>query len=209
MNDENNSDEYLELADAWLREYVSVGDKRVGRAGPVCPFMPRALTEHAVDTRVRYDIDDGCSEPELSDKLRAEIIEFAEPGRPPHNTGVILDSRLIVMPHLGPEGWARLDAAYTHLKNFAVESGLMIGQFHPHCDERAIRNPEFRVSVAPVAMLAIRHMAPHDILFLHSSSQWFKEYDSHFRSHHERGRVRDSLLRSLYSRARDGHDVPS
>ena len=198
----NRSDEYLRLADAWLREYVAVGDRRVGRSGPVCPFMPRALDQHAVETRIRYDIN-GSSEPELINELRTEIGEFGSVPRTPHKSGVLLDSRLIVMPHLGTEGWECLDAAYVYLKGFAVGLGLMVGQFHPRCDERAVRNSDFRVSVAPVAMLAIRHMAPHDILFLNRSERWFKEYDSHFRSHFERGRIRDSLLVSLYSNARD------
>jgi hypothetical protein len=206
MIDENHSDEYRRLVDAWLREYVSVGDRRVGRSGPVCPFIPHALAQHAVDTHIRYDID-GSSEPELNNELRAEISEFGKAGRPPHNTGVLLESRLIVMPRMGPAGWERLDAVYAYLKGFAVGLGLMIGQFHPRCDERAVRNSDFRVSIAPIAMLAIRHMAPHDILFLHPSGRWFKEYDSRFRSHFERGRIRDSLLLSLYSRARDSHGL--
>jgi hypothetical protein len=206
MTDENHSDECQGLVDAWLREYVSVADRRIGRSGPVCPFIPRALAEGAVDTRIRYDID-GSSEPKLNDELRAEIREFGRAGRPPPNSGVLLESRVIVMPRMGRAGWDCLDTVYAYLKNFAVESGLMIGQFHPRCDERAVRNPDFRVSVAPVAMLAIRHMAPHDILFLHDSEQWFKEYDLRFGSHFERGRIRDSLLLSLYNEARDRHGV--
>ena len=172
--------------------------------GPVCPFIPRALAQHAVQADIRHDIA-GHSESELIDKLRAEISEFATAGQPPHSTGVQLESRLVVMPRMDAAGWKRLDAAYERLKDFAVERGLMIGQFHPDCDERAVRNPDFRVSVAPVAMLAIRHMAPHDILFLHRHERWFKEYDSRFQSHFQRGRVRDSLLLSLYSAARDRH----
>jgi len=206
LTGENYSDECLEMVDAWLREYVAVADRRVGRSGPVCPFMPRALDQHAVEARIRYDIN-GSSEPELIDELGTELSEFGKMDRSPHKSGILLDSRLIVMPHLGPTGWERLDAAYEHLKEFAVELGLMVGQFHPRCDERAVRNPDFRVSVAPVAMLAIRHMAPHDILFLNRSERWFKEYDSHFRSHFERGRIRDSLLLSLYNEAHDRFDA--
>jgi hypothetical protein len=197
---------YRMLAETWLREYVAVGDRRVGRSGPVCPFIPHALTQHAVQTDIRCDIV-GSSESELIDELRAEISEFAAAERRPRNTGVLLESRLVVMPRLDAEGWERLDAVYEHLKDFAVERGVMVGQFHPRCDERAVRNPDFKVSVAPVAMLAIRYMAPHDILFLHRSERWFKEYDSRFRSHFERGRVRDSLLLSLYSKARALHSL--
>ena len=204
MTNEIHSGEYRRLVDAWLREYVAVGDRRVGRSGPVCPFIPRALALHAVQTDIRYDIA-GSSASELQEKLQSEISEFAAAGRPMGNTGVLLDSRLVVMPRMDTADWECLDAVYEHLKDFAVERGVMIGQFHPHCDERAVRNPEFRVSVAPVAMLAIRHMAPHDILFLHRSERWFKEYDARFQSHYQRGRIRDSLLLSLYRTARDRH----
>jgi hypothetical protein len=206
MIDQNYVDEHRRLVDTWLREYVAVGDERVGRSGPVCPFIPRTLAQHSLESKVRLDID-GSSEPELTDQLRAEISEFGKAGRPPNNTGVLLQSRLIVMPRMGPEGWERLDSVYASLKDFSVESGLMIGQFHPNCDERAVRNADFRVSIAPVAILAIRHMAPHDILFLHHSARWFKEYDSRFRSHFERGRVRDSLLLSLYHRGLERHGL--
>jgi hypothetical protein len=204
MVTESQSDEYRKVVDAWLREYVSVGDHRVGRSGPVCPFIPRALAQHAVQTDIRYDIT-GDSEPELRDQLQAEIRKFAAAGRPEHNTGVALESKLVVMPRMDAAGWERLDVVYEPLKDFAVERGVMIGQFHPRCAERAVRNPDFRVSVAPVAMLAIRHMAPHDILFLHRSERWFKEYDARFQSHFERGRIRDSLMLSLYRAARDRH----
>jgi hypothetical protein len=207
MTDEKRSDEYRDLVDAWLRDYVSAADRRVGRTGPVCPFIPRALVEGAVDICVRYDID-GSDEAELYDELRAEIRRFGEVGRPPQSSGVSLDSRLIVMPRMGPAGWDRLDAVYyARLKDSAVQSGLMVGQFHPRCDERAVRNPEFQVSVAPVALLAMRHMAPHDILFLHRSGRWFEQYDLRFGPHFQRGRIRDPLLLSLYREACDRHHV--
>jgi heptaprenyl diphosphate synthase len=204
MLDKNNSEEQFRAVDAWLREYVGVADPRVGRSGPVCPFIPRALKERAVETRMRYDID-GASEAELIDELRAEINDFGTSAHSKSNSGVRLDSRVIVMPRMEPAGWERLDAAYEQLKHSAVESGKMIGKFHPRCDDRAVRNSGFRVSVAPVAMLAIRHMAPHDILFLRDSERWFREYDSRFGSHYQRNQIRDSLLRTLYSDARDRH----
>jgi hypothetical protein len=206
MIDEFDPDEHHSIVHTWLREYVSVSDRRIGRSGPVCPFVPRALNEHALETRIRYDID-GSDSQELLSTLQTEIREFGTVGHPSRNSGVLLHSRLIVMPRMGPEGWDRLDEVYEHLKDFAVQRGLMIGQFHPNCDERAIRNSGFRVSIAPVALLAIRHMAPHDILFLHDSERWFGEYHSRFHSHFDRGRVRDPLLLSLYSRARDRHDL--
>jgi heptaprenyl diphosphate synthase len=118
---------------------------------------------------------------------------------------VSLESRIVVMPRLDPAGWKHLDSVYETLKHWAVGSGKMIGKFHPECDDRAVRNADFQVSIAPVAMLAIRHMAPHDILFLNDSEQWFREYDSRFGSHYQHNRVRDPLLRALYYEARTRH----
>ncbi|GAA5176386.1 hypothetical protein GCM10023321_84640 [Pseudonocardia eucalypti] len=208
MPDERITDEQFRQVDAWLREYVSVGDPRVGRSGPVCPFIPRALKQREVQTRVREDID-GSSELELIEQLRAEIGEFGAAGRPKSSSGVSLESWVVVMPSMESEGWARLDKVYEQLKQFAVSSGKMIGIFHPECDDRAVRNPDFRVSIAPVAMLAIRHMAPHDILFLNDSERWFKEYDSRFRSHYERNQVRDPLLLTLYRKANQLYGSPT
>jgi heptaprenyl diphosphate synthase len=166
--------------------------------------MPRALRQHAVETRVRPDIV-GSSEAELIDELWIEVSDFGSSAHPKKSSGVSLESRVIVMPRLDAAGWERLDKVYEHLKHMAVESGKMIGKFHPLCDDRAVRNAEFPVSVAPVAMLAIRHMAPHDILFLNASARWFKAYDSRFRSHFQRNQIRDPLLLSLYGKARDRH----
>jgi heptaprenyl diphosphate synthase len=204
MPDESSSDEQLGRVNAWLREYVCVSDPRVGRSGPVCPFMPRALQQHAVETRIRHDIV-GSSESELIGELWAEISDFGGAAHSKKNSGISLESKIVIMPRMKAAGWERLDTVYEQLKHLAVESGKMIGKFHPRCDDRAVRNSEFRVSVAPVAMLAIRHMAPHDILFLNESERWFKAYDSRFRSHFQRNQIRDHLLLSLYSEARDRH----
>jgi heptaprenyl diphosphate synthase len=198
------SDEVLGVVDAWLREYVAVADPRVGRTGPVCPFMPRALKQQEVELRVRRDID-GSSEQGLIKALRAEIDDFGGAEPPKHGSGVLLESTVVVMPELDATGWTRLDAAYEPLKHTAVGSGKMIGNFHPRCGDKAIRNPDFEVSVAPVAMLAIRYMAPHDILFLNDSERWFREYDSRFGVRFARNLIRDPLLLSLYDQAVERH----
>jgi hypothetical protein len=195
-------DPQFRLVDTWLREWISASNPGVGRTGPVCPFIPRALKQGDVEIRLRHDID-GADPEELVAALRAEITDFGTPDVQPRNrSGVRLESRVVVMPRLDAAGWARLDAAYPRLKQIAVAAGKMVGNFHPNCDDRAIRNPDFAVSVAPVAMVAIRHMAPHDILFLNDSAHWFREYDSRFHGHYARNQVRDPLLLSLYRKAR-------
>ncbi|GAA2943586.1 DUF6875 domain-containing protein [Streptomyces enissocaesilis] len=200
-------DRDLARIDDWLRSYVGSVHPELGRRGPVCPFVPPALSDHAVQFSLRYEID-GLDGALLHRTLEAEIRDFVRVARPVPHSGTSLESRVVALPDTGPEGWRTLDQEYEALKNKAVDSGLMIGQFHPHCDERAVRNPAFRVSVAPLGVLAIRRMAPHDVLFLHDRRNWFGIYDRLFRSYYQRGRIRDPLLRRLHRAGVGRHGLP-
>ncbi|MGW4645024.1 DUF6875 domain-containing protein [Kitasatospora sp. NPDC004289] len=198
----------LAVVDAWLRDYVGRSHEQLGRTGPVCPFVPPALNDQAVQFSFRYEVD-GSSTAGITEALTEELADFALTAEPQPKSGASLECRIVVMPMTGPAGWQRLDDAYESLKNAAVDAGLMIGQFHPNCDERAARNTGFRVSVAPVGLLAMRRMAPHDVLFLTSRRDWFERYDTAFRAHYERGRVRDPLLRELYHAAVERYGLPA
>jgi heptaprenyl diphosphate synthase len=184
----------------WLREYVSKPAKEVGRTGPVCPFVPPALDDNAVRFDFFYDLD--CREPE---RLRSVVVdllhEFEATAAPPNRAGTSLASMVIVLPDTDAQGWAAIDALYPELKDVAIELGLMIGQFHPNCDERAVRNPAFPVSRSPVALLAVRRIAPHDVLFLHDDPRWFTAYEKRFGTNVRAGKVRDKLMRQLHATA--------
>jgi len=199
---------HFEKIDIWLREYIAQPDPRLGRSGPICPFVPGALTAEAIQFSFRYDVD-GHDDAHIRQVLKEELADFEVETKPLPRSGVSLESRLVVLPALGSEGWGRLDVVYEALKNTAVAAGLMIGQFHPLCEESAIHNSGFRVSRSPIGLFAIRRMAPHDVLFLHERSDWFESYDRRFRSHYERGRIRDPLLRKIHLSGLTRHDLPA
>ena len=190
----------LERVLGWLHDYVSAPTPHLGRNGPVCPFVPSALGDNAVRSSFYYGVD-GRDPRGLHSLLADELREFDRTAAPPSKAGTSLASLLVVLPDTGPEGWVIMDQAYGGIKEFAVATGLMVGQFHPACDERAVRNPDFPVSRAPVGLFAVRRMAPHDILFLHSDPEWFAVYRQRFGSHYTRGKVRDPLMRELYQNA--------
>jgi hypothetical protein len=193
----------------WLREYVSEPSPHIGRTGPVCPFVPSALRDNAVRFSFYYGIDGG-NPAEIRELLIDELREFDKTAAPPGRAGTSLASLLVVLPDTDRDGWRIMDEIYGDLKEFAVGHALMVGQFHPMCDEPAVRNPAFPVSRSPVGLFAARRMAPHDILFLHDDPQWFGVYQERFGEHFRRGKVRDPLMRQLYaeaSRALDGSDA--
>jgi len=189
----------------WLHGYVSQPSSRLGRRGPVCPFVPAALDADAVRFSFHYEIG------EESDRIRAvlgdELLQFRDTAELPGSSGTSLASLLVVFPNADSTGWAAIDQVYGDLKDVAVEQGLMIGQFHPACDERAARNPSFPVSRSPIPLVAVRHIAPHDILFLHQRREWVDAYRERFAGHLSRGRVRDPLLRKLYDAAVRRHGL--
>ncbi|KZB86958.1 DUF6875 domain-containing protein [Amycolatopsis regifaucium] len=183
----------------WLRDYVSAPSAHIGRPGPVCPFVPGALKTGAIRLSFHYGVD-ACDADELRRLVSAELSEFKRLTEPPKQSGISLDSVLVVLPDAVEEGWRRIDESYGGLKDLAVGEGLMIGQFHPACAEPAVRNPGFPVSRSPIALYAIRHMAPHDALFLHVERGWFRKYAARFALHARRSRT-DPLIGELYRRA--------
>ena len=173
---------------AWLRDYVAAPSPWLGRRGAVCPFMPPALGAGSIELSVHYGVD-ACDGAALTGLLVAELRAFAKVGRPTHRSGVSLRSHLVVLPDAREPGWRRLDECYRGIKDLAVDAGLMVGQFHPACAEPAVHNPGFPVSRAPMALLAIRHMAPHDVLFLERDRVWLRQYEARFAEHPARLRA--------------------
>ncbi|OLT19095.1 hypothetical protein BJF79_02375 [Actinomadura sp. CNU-125] len=164
---------------AWLRDYIGAPSEHLGRQGLVCPFVPAALNAEAIRFSFHYGVD-ACDVDELQRLVSAELRDFKAATEPPKRSGVSLHSLLVVLPDAAEEGWRRIDESYDALKNLAVDAELMIGQFHPACAEPAVHNPAFRVSRSPIALYAVRHMAPHDSLFLHAERRWFEKYRARF-----------------------------
>ncbi|MGA5207431.1 DUF6875 domain-containing protein [Streptomyces variegatus] len=189
----------LDSVDEWLNSYITQPHEQLGRSGAVCPFVAPARRVDAVETTVRL-VGPAASLPLLKEVIRCGLDEFEQFGRRASNP--TLRSLLIVLPDLPPETFSLLDEAHAQVKTESVERGLMIGQFHPDCDEPAARNPAFKVSRAPVPLVAVRAMAVHDILFLGERADWFAQYHRRFG---ERYRSRPAgigpLLTTLYRKA--------
>ncbi|MFD0279952.1 DUF6875 domain-containing protein [Kitasatospora sp. NPDC127111] len=189
----------LAAVDDWLTDYICQPHGELGRPGPVCPFVEPAQRAGALEVRVRL-VGPTPSQTLLNEIVRCGLDEFSEVDWKAGNPN--LRSLLLVLPDLPPEHLHLLDEAHAALKDEAVRRGLMIGQFHEDCTEKAARNPAFAVSWAPVPTVAVRSMAIHDVLFLSARRDWFEEYASRFA-----GRYRtsangvDPLLAGMYERA--------
>lgn len=183
----------------WLRDYLCLPNNLIGRDGAVCPFVSPAMRAGSVEIRVR-EAGPAPTVMLLREMIRCALDEFRLIEWKGSNQ--TLWSLLLVIPDLKESACGLLDDAHRQIKPLAVRKGLMIGQFHPLCNEPAARNASFPVSRSPLPLVAIRPMAVHDILFLSGRREWFEEYRKRFGDRYESGRVTvDSLFESRYGKA--------
>jgi heptaprenyl diphosphate synthase len=200
--------DHRETALRWLTGYLAQPHPAVGRDGAVCPFVEPALQAGSVEIRVR-DLPAADSAPteadlvEVIDRAVADFRELDFTGRNP-----TLHALVVVLPGIPEDRLELLDRAHAARKTALAADGLMLGQFHPRCPEPAARNPAFLVGRSPVPMIALRHMAFHDVLFLHERPDWFEAYARRFGSRYRVGLAADPMFVSLFYRAARAHGLP-
>lgn len=155
----------------WIPEYLCRPHRDLGRSGPVCPYIGRAIAHQYVwvsfvegrhiDTqRITAIVDD------LNDLFPA-----LPPQSEPDNKHKAV---LAVFPDLTE--YVDLDAVQHDQKTRFVDKGLMLGQFYPGCTAAGLHNPMFPALDAPLPILAVRYMVPTDFPFLSSRREWIDTY---------------------------------
>jgi hypothetical protein len=162
---------------AWARAFLNSGHPDLGRDGPVCPF-----TRSSMDKQLFYVTHMPPDSPRerileavdaYGDWYRDLVAGTAERDR----TFVTI---LIVLPGIDTADSGEIDGLQRSLKDRFVRDGLMIGQFHPACDEPGLWNKSFRPLRAPIPLLAIRTMVAYDLPFLIGSEAHLNGYLAHF-----------------------------
>ncbi|MCP2168579.1 DUF6875 domain-containing protein [Goodfellowiella coeruleoviolacea] len=185
----------------WLRDYICMPHPDLGRSGPVCPFVPQSLRTDQVRI-VLHDEIDGSDPDRIAGLLRDYLAEFVAT-TPSNAVARRQRSLVIVLPGVAAPHMSTLDSVHRAVKPDMVRGGAMLGQFYEGCPETAVRNPDFAVSTGPVPCFVIRHMAPHDVLFLHQRPDWFAEYHRRFAADYAAGKVTDPLMVQLFRRAEE------
>ena len=167
---------------SWAREYLCKPNPSLGRDGPVCPFVERALDLNLffLTALRRQAITQG------------EVFGIVQKYREWYNE---IDPRegwrtqyktiLILLPGISSEEATLLiDGTQRMLKPEFVEHGLMIGQFHAGPpQEPGLWNPDFRPFNSPIPMLVIRQMVPTDLPFLNKEEHFVVSYLKRFGDH--------------------------
>jgi len=153
---------------SWIRNFVAKPHAEIGRSGPVCPFLPRALREDSVMFQTINAGDMSCDQIDQLVKEYAGLFTITEPTR-----GNARLNKTFVLIFEGIEESAigqTIESTHSRLKPYFVERGLMLGEFHKHHQSGAARNEKFRPLQSPLPLLVIRYMVPSDITFLDRAS---------------------------------------
>jgi hypothetical protein len=188
----------LTAARNWYENYLSKPHESIGRSGSVCPFVEPSQRADCLRTE-EWPVDERAGVDEVVALIERMVERFREIEYPSKNT--TLHALVVVLPGLEGERARVLDEAHRIAKPRLVQRGLMLGQFHAKCPDTAARNPNFPVSKSPVPMLAVRHIAFHDVLFLDADPTWFSTYAQRYGRRYTRNAVPEPLFAALFADA--------
>jgi hypothetical protein len=148
----------------WTENFLTRPSPDLGRAGPVCPFVRPALEKKSLWLTA---IEGAVPGAKLLEETLLGYKDWFLELPPTDGDDAIFKAILILLPDVKEENYRDiLDSTQKRLKPAFIKEELMVGQFHPRCDEPGVRNAAFRPLRSPVPLLAIRRITAGDFVFM-------------------------------------------
>ena len=158
----------------WIKSFVTLPHRDIGRDGPVCPFVPQAIQRKTLWLPSEH----------VAGGSVAEVVQFVNGYKtqllkqPIHDAGVNYNSIVIVFTDLSAD--RRKGLFDDVLKQLAVrsyaEDGLVMGGFYESNETTAIYNRSFRPFTPPVPFLLMRHAVISDWKFFLDNDDWLNRW---------------------------------
>ncbi len=163
----------------WIESYVVKPHKDLGRAGPVCPFVPGSLERKTLWLAPEQIADRGA--PHVVDLVNGYKSLLLDT-EPTEGDGTDYKVIVVVFPDLPAD---RADAVFGDvLEQVAVpsygEDGIVFGPFYEGNEGTAIYNASFRPFQSPVPFLFVRHGVIGDWKFFLDKEDWLDLWASRF-----------------------------
>ena len=156
----------------WIKNFVATPHKDLGRAGPVCPFVPRAWERETL----------WLAPEQLAHKSVPELVQLVNDYRrlflrvqPVDGDEASFKAIVVVFTDLAAERAKDYleDVRIQNLKRLSyADDGVVLGEFHERNDGSAIRNPSFKPFRSPVPFLLIRRAVASDWMFFLDDEDW-------------------------------------
>ena len=159
----------------WTKTFVVKPHKDLGRAGPVCPFVPVALDHKTLWLAAERSAGRSTSDVIKLIEGHQRLLLAAQPvdGDDANNKSIV-----VVFTDL-PAAQAK-DFFGGVLQEIGVSSyvndGLVMGPFYEGNDATAIYNPSFRPFTSPVPFLLMRRAVISDWKFFLNDEDWLRRW---------------------------------
>jgi hypothetical protein len=156
----------------WIANFVARPHKDLGRTGPVCPFVPRAL-----ERRTLWFAAESIAQHSAADLIQLinSYKRLLLSAQPTEGDDASYKAIVIAFSDLAADRTADYlgDARIQQLKRHAYEGdGVVIGEFHARNEGSAIRNAGFHPFKAPVPFLLMRPAVVSDWVFFLDNEDW-------------------------------------
>jgi len=156
----------------WIKTFVARPNKDLGRAGPVCPFVPGACERKAL-----WIAPERIAKQSLADVV--DLVNGYERlllrTQPVEGEDTSYKAIVVVFTDLSADRAKEYmnDAQIADLKRLSyVEDGVVLGEFHEMNAGSAIRNRSFQPFKSPVPFLLLRHAVISDWMFFLDNEDW-------------------------------------
>jgi hypothetical protein len=175
---ESDLDALQAVAD-WIKTFVVKPHKDLGRAGPVCPFVPEGLERKTLWLAPELIADQGVPDVvQLMNGYKRLLLDTQPTEGDDTNYKVIV----VVFTDLSADrAQGVFDNVLQHLAVPSyVEDGIVFGPFYEGHEGTAIYNSSFRPFRSPVPFLFVRHGVISDWKFFLDSEDWLNLWGRRF-----------------------------
>jgi hypothetical protein len=164
----------------WIKTFVASPHKDLGRAGPVCPFVPGALVRNTLWLAVERVAE--RSVPDVAELIMGYQRLFKDT-QPTNGDDATYKSFVVVFTDLSTDRAS--DFFGDVLEQLAVPSyvndGFVMGGFHEGNQGTAIYNASFRPFTSPVPFLLVRQAVVSDWKFFLDNEDWLNLWAPRYR----------------------------
>ena len=159
----------------WIKSFIVRPHKNLGRAGPVCPFVPESLDRKTLWLAPAHIAERGV--PEVVELMSGYKKLFLDT-QPIDGDDIAYKVVVVVFTDLPA---ARAQGVFNDvLQQLAVpsyaEDGILFGPFYEGNEGTALYNASFRPFQSPVPFLFVRHGVVSDWKFFLDDDAWLKPW---------------------------------
>jgi hypothetical protein len=163
----------------WIKTFVVRPHKDLGRAGPVCPFVPGALERKTLWLAPEQIADRGV--PDVVELMNGYKSLFLDT-QPVEGDDAIYKVIVVAFTDLSADRAQGVfdDVLQHHAVPSYVEDGIVFGPFYEGNEGTAIYNASFRPFQSPVPFLFVRHGVTSDWKFFLDNEEWLNLWARRF-----------------------------